>query len=89
MNENKTLFQHAKGWWDDNKTVIKAGLICGVLGVMYGMVEGGKAQNELWLKYGFERAKASHEPCDEYGLTEANCDDPELLELARMENENS
>lgn len=28
-------------------------------------------------------------PCDELGLTEANCDDPELLELVKFENENS
>lgn len=90
MNEKKTILEQAKNWWNDNKRVIKTGLICGVLGVMYGMVEGCKSQNEMWLKYGFERAGADPEPADDmYGLTEENCDDPELLELVRMENENS
>ena len=90
MSENKTFKQQIKDWWNDNKRVIKAGIAFGALGVAYGFIKGAGATDRLWLEHGFERAvDDSEDSSDNFGLTEENCDDPELLEIVKSENENA
>jgi hypothetical protein len=90
MNEKKTFKQEVKDWWQDNKKAIKAGITCGVIGILYGMVKGMTAADNMWLRNGYSRAGyIPDKPSDELGLTEENCDDPELLEVVNFENENS
>ena len=88
MNEKKTITQHVKDWWRENGAAVKTGFYCGVLGVVYGMYVGHVGTSEMYLRYGLERAhKDSDYPEDEFGLTEANCDDPEMAEIVAFENE--
>lgn len=90
MDEKKTFKQQVKDWWQENKRVIKAGITFGVIGIGYGFIKGMNAANDSWLKHGFERAvDDSDDSSDNFGLTEENCDDPELLEMVKNENENS
>lgn len=90
MEDKKTFKQQVKDWWQENKRVVKAGIAFGALGVAYGFAKGLNTANESWLSHGFERAlDDSEDSSDGFGLTEENCDDPELLELVRSENENS
>ena len=80
MNENKTFKQQMKDWWQDNKRVIKTGITFGILGVAYGFVKGVTTTDKMWLDYGFERIEDHNEDSDEmHGLTDENCDDPDLL----------
>lgn len=90
MNEKKTFKQEVKDWWQENKKAIKAGITCGLIGVVYGMFVGHSGATSLFLRNGYGPTRDDHEvPCDEFGLTEENCDDPEFLEIVRFENENS
>ena len=90
MKEKRNWKQEIKDWWNDNKKVIKAGVVCGLLGIGYGFIKGLTTSNEMWMRHGFTKAEDDvEEPYDELGLTESNCDDPELLELVRFENENA
>ena len=86
----KTFKQQIKDFWNENKRVIKVGITFGALGFIYGFTKGMTAEEKLWLDHGFERAIDNSEmPRDELGLTEENSNDPEYLELVRLENENS
>lgn len=88
--KEKTFVQQLKDWWNDNKKVIKVGFTFGVLGVAYGFIKGAAVTDNMWLEHGFERALAEPDTqSDELRLTEENCDDPELLELVRSEEEDS
>lgn len=90
MDEKKTFKECVKDWWRDNKRVIKAGVICISVGCMYGFIKGMAAADGAWLKHGFKMPDNDlPDPDDLYGLTEATCDDPELLELVNWEIENS
>ena len=83
MDEKKTFKQQVKDWWQENKRVIKAGITCGLIGIGYGFIKGMTAANDLWLKHGFERAiDDSDDSSDGFKLTDKNCDDPDLLEMA-------
>lgn len=88
MKEKRNFKQEIKDWWNENKRVIKTGATCLLIGLGYGFIKGLSTSDEMWMKHGFTRAEAE-EPCDEFGLTESNCDDPEYLELVRLENENA
>ena len=90
MEEKRNFKKEIKDWWDEHKKVIKAGVVCGIIGIAYGFIKGLTTSNEMWLRHGFTKAEAeSEEPYDELELDETNCDDPELLELVRFENENA
>ena len=90
MNEKKTFKQQIKDWWNDNKRVIKVGIAFGALGVAYGFIKGGAAVDKLWLEHGFERAlDDSVAACDDLGLTEENCGDPEFAEIVKFENKHT
>lgn len=90
MNENKTFKQQIKDWWQENKRVIKAGVTFGMLGVAYGFIKGVTITDKMWLDHGFEVTRCEFEDSDGmHGLTEDNCDDPDLLELVKSENKNT
>ena len=86
MNEKKTIKQQAKEWWDDNKRVIKTGVVCSALGLAYGFIKGGLTVAGMRLEYVEKKTNYNN---DNFEYTEENVDDPELLELIRLENENS
>lgn len=90
MNEKRKFSERAKEWWINNRKAVKTGAFCGLIGLGYGFVKGMSASDKLWIK-GLSNAVSgeSEIPTDKLGLTEANCDDPELLELVKFENENS
>ena len=83
--------EEIKDTWDYCRPYVKTALTCLCVGFMYGFVKGMDANNEQWLKYGFERARDESEENerDDFVYDETTVDDPELLELIRMENENS
>lgn len=84
MKEKKTVGQEIMDWWHENKKIVKTGLICGTVGILYGAVKGAQANNALWLEHGFTPAQDDVEvPCDDLELTNENCDDPELLEAVK------
>ena len=86
--KNRNWAQEIKDWWDENKSAIKSGFAFGMIGAFAGFAAGMNSADTLWLEHGFERAvDYSDNPSDELGLAEENCDDPELLELIRLENE--
>ena len=51
MNEKKGFKQELKDWWDDNKRAIKAGVVCGFIGIVYGLIKGFETNNEMWLRH--------------------------------------
>lgn len=82
--------QEIKDWWNENKAAIKAGITFGAIGMFYGLATGMSATNKLWMDHGFTPATDDfEEPCDEFELTDENCDDPELAEIVKFEIENS
>lgn len=87
MNEKKGFKQELKDWWDDNKRAIKAGVVCGFIGIVYGLIKGFETNNDMWLRHGFTPAQADDE--DDFVYDETTVDDPELLELIRLEEEMS
>lgn len=90
MNETKTFKQQLMDWWNDHKKQIKVGITFGALGVMFGMFKGYATADKMWMDHGFTPAMDDSEPNhDELGLTDKNCNDPELLEIVKFENVNS
>ena len=90
MKEKKTFVQQLKDWWNEHKREIKVGIAFGTLGVAYGMFKGYATADKMWMDHGFTHIMDNPElPDDELDLTENNCDDPELLEIVKSENENS
>lgn len=90
MDEKKNFKRELKDWWQDNKRVIKAAVTFGVIGIGYGFIKGMGASNKMWIEHGYKQEyEDSDLPSDELGLTEANCDDPEMLEIVKFENENA
>lgn len=84
MNEKKTFKQQVKDWWNENGRVIKAGIICGALGVAYGFIKGGLTVADMRLEY----ARTALND-DDFEYTEENVDDPDLLELIRNDEVDS
>ena len=84
MDEKKAFKQQVKDWWQENKRIVKTGITFGVIGIGYGFIKGMTATNDSWLNHGFERAiDDSDDYSNEFGLTDENCDDPELLEMVQ------
>lgn len=86
MKRKRNLKQEIKDWWNENKRVIKTGIVCLGIGFTYGFI---KACDTMTHMRGSAMQIDYEGPCDELGLTESNCDDPELLELVNYEIENS
>lgn len=89
MNEKfNKIKEQAKDWWEKHKKPVKIGLTCFTIGALWGFVKGALTESKI-LGSAYDRLPSSDEPSDELGLTESNCDDPELLEIVNYENENS
>lgn len=89
MKIRRNYKQEIKDWWVENRKLVKTGVVCGLAGLGYGFIKGMSTSDKLWID-GLGKAVNGGDtsmPCDEFGLTEENCDDPEFLELVRMENE--
>ncbi len=90
MDAKRNFRQEVKDWWNDNKGYIKVGITCGLLGIAYGFVKGVTTSDKLWIGgLGEAVNQKPEESNEEFVLNESNCDDPELLELVRSENENA
>lgn len=82
MKENKNIKQQIKDFWSENKQKIKVGAICLVSGLAIGYVKAVGDLNEI--KVILDTADKDKDNADNnYGLTEENCDDPELLEMVK------
>ena len=90
MDAKRNFRQEVKDWWNDNKGYIKVGITCGLIGIGYGFIKGVTTTDKLWMTTLRETVDQTlEESSDEFELNESNCDDPELLELVRSENENA
>lgn len=89
MNEKKTLGQEIKEWWQENKKVVKTGIVCGLAGIAYGFIKGTLTVSNMLINGDISVVRPEKPDYDSDELTEENCDDPELLELVKSENENS
>lgn len=82
MKENKNIKQQIKDFWSENKQKIKVGAICLVSGLAIGYVKAFGDLKEI--KVTLNRVdKDKNNANNNYGLTEENCDDPELLEMVK------
>lgn len=82
MKENKNIKQQIKDFWSENKQKIKVGAICLVSGLAIGYVKAFGDLKEI--KVTLNRVdKDKNNTDNNYGLTEENCDDPELLEMVK------
>ena len=90
MDAKRNFRQEVKDWWNDNKGYIKVGITYGLIGIGYGFVKGVTTTDKLWMNTLRETVDQTlEESSDEFELNESNCDDPELLELVRSENEDA
>lgn len=90
MDAKRNFKQEVKDWWNNNKGYIKVGITCGLIGIGYGFIKGVTTTDKLWMNTLRETVDQTlEESSDEFELNESNCDDPELLELVRSENENA
>lgn len=80
--------QKFKEWWEAHKKPVKIGFWAFVIGALYGFAKGALTESKI-LGSAYDRLPQSDDDGDELGLTEENCDDPDLLETVNNENENS
>ena len=78
MNEKKNWKQRIKDWWKDNKKTVKVGLVCGLVGIVYGFIKGVTT-----TVFNVTVTNSDSTEDDDFEYTEDNVDDPELLELIR------
>lgn len=78
-----------KNWMKEHKKLIKTGLYCFTIGALIGFVKGVLTESKI-LGSAYDRLPSRDDSSDEdYGLTEDNCDDPELLKLYHNDGEES
>ena len=87
--EKRNYKQEIKEWWNENKRVIKTGAACIGVGFAWGYIKAVEHLNGINITLTAGDKTYGSVPCDDLGLTESNCDDPELLELVKLENENA
>lgn len=51
MNNDHNLNQHAKEWWYGKKRVVAVGIVCGIVGGLYGFVKGVTTANKMWAAH--------------------------------------
>lgn len=85
---NRNFKQEIKDWWSENKRVVKVGGVCLLIGAFWGFVKGVACQTNTHLSLLAKIPNANNDE-DEFVYDETTVDDPELLELIRMEEENS
>lgn len=70
-----------KHWVKEHKRLIKVGIASFTIGALIGFVKGVLTESKI-LGSAYDRLPNSDDSSDEdYGLTEDNCDDPELLNI--------
>lgn len=80
----KAIKEIVKEKWKRCWPYIKTGGTCLFIGFVYGFITGSEANNDMWLKNGFERTRDdSGDTTDDFVYDESNVDDPELLEMIR------
>ena len=71
-----------KGWWNDNKSKIKVGATCLVIGAFYGFIKGVGAGHDTHMKL---LDKIPNNDINggegDFVYDETTVDDPELLEM--------
>lgn len=88
MKTKRNFKQEVKDWWNDNKKVIKVGGVCLLVGAFWGFVKGINCQTNVHLNL-IDKIPNVGDDDDDFVYDETTVDDPELLELIRMENEDS
>lgn len=87
MKEKRNFKQEFKDWWNENKKVVKTGGLCLIIGAFYGFAKGVDSGTKFTGKL-IDRIPYQNNDDDEGSVyDETNVDDPELLELIRIENE--
>ena len=87
MKEKRNFKQEFKDWWNENKKVVKTGGLCLLIGAFYGFAKGVDSGTKFTGKL-IDRIPHQSDDDDENSVyDETNVDDPELLELIRLENE--
>ena len=78
-----------KNWMKEHKKLIKTGLYCFTIGALVGFVKGVLTESKI-LGSAYDRLPSRDDSSDDdYGLTEDNCDDPELLNIYTNKEEES
>lgn len=88
MNEKRNFKEEVKELWNEYKRPIKAGVICLGIGIFYGFLKGVNTITNSSL-YMSQLLPESDTDEDDFVYDETNVDDPELLDLIRLENEKS
>lgn len=87
MKEKRNFKQEFKDWWNENKKVIKTGGLCLLIGAFYGFAKGVDSGTKFTGKLIDRIPCQGNDDDEEFTYDETNVDDPELLELIRLENE--
>ena len=87
MKEKRNFKQEFKDWWSENKKVIKTGSLCLLIGAFYGFAKGVDSGTKFTGKLIDRIPCHGNDDDEEFTYDETNVDDPELLELVRLENE--
>lgn len=80
----KSFKEQAKEWWDEHKRAIKVGAVCLMAGGLYGFVKGVNTMTDMISRC--DSLNGNTEDDDSSVLTVCD-DDPEWLELIRLEEE--
>ena len=80
--------EELKDTWAYCKPYIKTGVTCLFVGAFWGFVKGIDCQTNVYLGLLAKIPNASDDE-EDFVYDETTVDDPELLELIRLENENS
>lgn len=82
MTGKRNLKKEIREWYDENKTAIKAGVICLGIGAFYGFVKGVGACNTSMSRL-IDKIPYDPDPGDVSEWLYSNLDKPELLEEVR------
>lgn len=87
----RTWKEELKDTWDYCAPYLKVGATCLLVGAFWGFVKGVECQTDvvLGLSAKIPNYRDENETEDSFVYDETTVDDPELLELIRMENENT
>lgn len=86
MKEKRNFKQEFKDWWNENKKVIKTGGLCLLIRAFYGFAKGVDSGTKFTGRLIDRIPYPSDDDDEDFVYDETNVDDPELLELIRLEN---
>lgn len=84
----KEKTDRVKNWWNENGKVVKAGVICGTVGLCYGFFKGITTTAGMIVAASNYRNDNETDNMKNFAYNENTVDDPEMLELIEMEKEN-